>query len=237
MSTDVHTLSGAYALDALSPEEAAEFRRHLDGCQACRDEVRELQSAAARMGAAQASAPPPDLKARILAAADRTPQQPPAGVVTSIQKPAPRRWVAWVGAAAAAIVLITGGAVGIGMLSEEDGTNLAEGVVRVFEAEDARTATVETENGGKLTVGVSPARNEMAVDTSGLPELEEGQVYQLWAVQGEEMVSAAVLADPESGAAMGMPAKQTQVALTVEPEGGSDQPTSAPIVQVDPHEV
>ena len=45
MTTDVHTLSGAYALDALSDQEAADFREHLRGCQACRDEVRELRAA------------------------------------------------------------------------------------------------------------------------------------------------------------------------------------------------
>ena len=30
MSTDVHTLSGAYAVNALDPREAAEFEEHLD---------------------------------------------------------------------------------------------------------------------------------------------------------------------------------------------------------------
>ncbi len=71
MSTDLHTLSGAYAVDALSDEEARRFDTHLEDCQACRDEVRELQEAAARMGASEAVAPPPALRARVLAAADQ----------------------------------------------------------------------------------------------------------------------------------------------------------------------
>ena len=41
MSTDLHTLSGAYALHALSSEEAEEFQKHLDACPACRQEVKE----------------------------------------------------------------------------------------------------------------------------------------------------------------------------------------------------
>ena len=77
MSTDLHTLSGAYAVDALSPEEAEEFRKHLDGCPACREEVRELREAAARMGASEAVTPPAHLKANIMLAADRLPQLPP----------------------------------------------------------------------------------------------------------------------------------------------------------------
>jgi anti-sigma-K factor RskA len=240
MSTDVHTLSGAYALDALSPEEAAEFRRHLDGCQACRDEVRELQRAAARMGSAQAATPPAHLKARILAAAERTPQEPPARVARTGRSDARgeerRRWPVWLAAAAAAVVVAGGGVIGLQAMDDEEPT-LPAAVSQVFEAEDARTATVRTENGGKLTVGVSPSRNEMAVDTRDLPELDGERVYQLWAVHGEEMVSVGVLQDTDEGAAMGMPEEDTRVAVTVEPDGGSEQPTSSPIVEVDPRAV
>jgi len=35
MSTDLHTLSGAYAVDALSDDEARLFDTHLEGCPAC----------------------------------------------------------------------------------------------------------------------------------------------------------------------------------------------------------
>jgi anti-sigma-K factor RskA len=240
MSTDVHTLSGAYALDALSPEEAAEFRRHLDGCQACRDEVRELQRAAARMGGAQAATPPADLKTRILAAAERTPQEPPVRATRPSSPAAPeksrRRWPVWLAAAAAAVVIAGGGVIGLQAIQEDEPT-LPVAVSQVFEADDARTATVRTENGGKLTVGVSPSRNEMAVDTRDLPELDGDRVYQLWAVHGEDMVNVGVLDDPDEGAAMGMPEEDTTVAVTVEPDGGSEQPTSSPIVEVDPRAV
>src|SRR5687767_2323376 len=111
MSADVHTLSGAYALNALGPEEAAEFRRHLEGCPACREEVAELQSAVARMGAAEAVPPPADLKNRILAAADRTRQEAP---VRPVAVPTGRRrWMTWLAAAAAALVVVGGGAFGV----------------------------------------------------------------------------------------------------------------------------
>jgi anti-sigma factor RsiW len=263
MTSDVHTLSGAYALNALAPEEAAEFRQHLDGCPACRDEVRELQLAAARMGAAEASTPPPDLKARILAAADRLPQEPPAGQPSTVAPGAPvtssladtpadisaassaprsadhrrpGRWVGYLAAAAAAVVIAGGGAVGLRAM-DDDEPALSSAAVEVFEAKDAHTATVSTDDGGELTVAVSASRKEMAVDTRKLPALDEDHVYQLWSVHGEDLVSAAILSDPEVGAAMGMPDEETQVALTVEPSGGSEQPTTDPIVQVDPYEV
>ena len=111
---------------------------------------------------------------------------------------------------------------------------LTVAAAQVFGAEDARTVTVETANGGKLKVAVSPERNEMAVDTRELPELDDQHVYQIWAVHGSEMVSAAVLEDLDGGAAMGMPGADTQVAFTIEPKGGSEEPTTDPIVVVDP---
>lgn len=47
MSTvDLHTLTGAYALGALSEQESAEFAGHLAQCQACTQEVRELRETA-----------------------------------------------------------------------------------------------------------------------------------------------------------------------------------------------
>ena len=56
MSTDLHTLSGAYALNALSPEEAEEFRKHLEACAACRQEVQRAP-AGCRAGWAPARRP------------------------------------------------------------------------------------------------------------------------------------------------------------------------------------
>jgi anti-sigma factor RsiW len=45
---DVHALSGAYALDALTPDEAAAFEQHLESCEPCRTEVRSAQAGRAR---------------------------------------------------------------------------------------------------------------------------------------------------------------------------------------------
>lgn len=236
MSTDLHTLSGAFALDALSAEEAEQFRQHLDACPACRQEVRELQQAAARMGASEAVAPPSDLKQRVLAAADRTPQLPPHSSAGNVIQVARHRWGARLLSAAAAVVLIVAGAFAVGQLSDEPSEQLAEGVVRVFEADDANTATMQTANGGKISVATSPELGEMAVDTDELPALDEAHVYQLWAIRDGAVSSVGVL-EPDKGASMQMPDPDTEVAITVEPVGGSRQPTTEPIMRVNPSEV
>ncbi|MGH3282625.1 MAG: zf-HC2 domain-containing protein, partial [Trebonia sp.] len=65
---ELHLLTGAYAADALPPAEAAAFERHLRRCHACADEVRGLRETAARLALATAIAPPPAMRAQVLAA-------------------------------------------------------------------------------------------------------------------------------------------------------------------------
>ncbi|MDI5982443.1 RskA family anti-sigma factor, partial [Amycolatopsis magusensis] len=77
-SPDMHTLAGAYALDALDDVERERFRRHLAECPSCAQEVRELQATAARLGAAVAEDPPPGMKAEVLASIRATRQEPPS---------------------------------------------------------------------------------------------------------------------------------------------------------------
>ncbi|HZT86208.1 MAG TPA: anti-sigma factor [Gaiellaceae bacterium] len=99
---DLHDLTAAYALDALDPAEASAYERHLSRCEPCREQLAELNGAAAALAfGAVAPAPPERLRASILdtAAAER------ANVVP-LQR---RRWVARglaVAAAAAACVVV-----------------------------------------------------------------------------------------------------------------------------------
>lgn len=233
MSNDLHTLSGAYALDALSAQEAAEFRTHLEHCLACRDEVRELRGAASSMGANEALTPPAGLRARVLEAAARQPQLPPrVGPTGGVA-----RWRPRLLAAAAAVVLLVAAGIGYLQTSRNDQPAMSASVSRVFTAPDAHRATVQTANGGRLVVATSHRLNQMAVETDGLPRLGQAQVYQIWAVHDGAMTSAAVLADVKAGASMAMPGPGTEVAITIEPAGGSEQPTTKPIVMVDPASV
>lgn len=260
-TTDVHTLSGAYALDALDDSEVSEFRRHLAGCQGCRDEVRELREVAARMGAIEFQQPPAQLRSRVLAAADRTPQLPP--LVEAVRQPAaftgsgtgqdgvsgagaaPGRSASWarrnltrLAVAAAAVVLVGAGGLGVRQFTgspEQPGLSVA--AARVFQADDALTATARTTTGGALVVAVSPSRHQVAVDTRQLPELDQDLAYQLWQLRDGEAISAAVFGEDKVSAAIAMLGDGTEIALTVEPEGGSQLPTMEPIVVVNPAKV
>jgi anti-sigma-K factor RskA len=186
------------------------------------------------MGAAEALPAPPALKARVLAAADQLPQLPPKVSPLEVRK---RRWSARLVAAAAVVVLALGG--GVAVLEAQRGENqggLAATVTQVFQAGDAHTKTVRTDH-GSVTVATSPSMGRMAVRTDGLRALSGRHVYQLWAIHGGTPTSAGVVKNLKAGAAMAMPSRGTTVAITVEPEGGSEQPTTAPFVTVDPRSV
>lgn len=112
---DPHDLTAAYALDALDPDEAEAYERHLGQCERCRQELAELsESAAALAFEAVAPAPPPRLRAAILeqAAAERS------NVVPLVRR---NRWVSRglaIAAAAAACI-----AVGIGVSLSQSSHN------------------------------------------------------------------------------------------------------------------
>ena len=99
---DLHDLTAAYALDALDPDEAEAYELHLGQCEECRQQLAELNGAAANLAfGAVAPAPPARLRASILDAA--------AAECTNVMPLLRRRWVARglaVAAAAAACVVV-----------------------------------------------------------------------------------------------------------------------------------
>lgn len=71
-------LAGAYALDAVSPEEAAEFEAYLEGSEEARIEAAELSDTAVALGMATIPVQPSaGLKADLMARLSSTPQLPP----------------------------------------------------------------------------------------------------------------------------------------------------------------
>ena len=76
--TEIHALSGAYAVDALDDIERAQFERHLAECAECRAEVASLRSTAALLAETTATAPPEGLRDRVLADIATVRPLPPA---------------------------------------------------------------------------------------------------------------------------------------------------------------
>jgi anti-sigma-K factor RskA len=239
--SDVHMLSGAYALDAIDDDEEREaFERHLEECEACRIEVRSLREVAAALGDAVAVAPPPELRHRVLDRIAATPQLPPVAAVRTHRaagRPDERRAGWRVAVAAAAVVLVGGGAVGAGveLVQARRADEQARRVLSLAADPAARRVSGAVAGGGTATVIVAGSQAALVAD--GVRVLPEDRVYQLWLVRPGEIVSAGL--GPEGTGAGGRWSRLItgvragdQVAISVEPAGGSAQPTTKPLVAV-----
>ena len=237
MTADVHALAGAYALNALPDDERAFFERHLAACDACRLEVDELVQTAAQLGAAVAEPPPPDLRAKILAAADVTRQLPPAPPLIDQRAAATaqgrsRRWLAAVAAClAVALVAVTGVTVNLNRRLEDVHVAAAdnEAIVGVLGAKDLETVVMDGTVAGKFLF--SPSRNEGVLVAAGLKEPGEDETYELWLIHDGTPVPAGLFRPDADGAAVaavdGTVRGAELVAVTIEPKGGSKRPTGS----------
>ncbi|KFZ77944.1 hypothetical protein ED92_33055 [Amycolatopsis sp. MJM2582] len=232
MTAELHTLTGAYALDAVPAEEAAAFERHLRGCPACGQEVRELRETAARLGRGLATAPPPSLREATLTRVAHTRQWPPSlarrsGVVKT-------RVALW-GAAAAAVGALVFGLV---TTTTDPGADPAQqqlaSVNAVLTAPDA--STVKGAERGTTTVVTSRSQGKIVVLPGELPPLAAGKAYQVWLIGASGVHSAGLLAPDgphrTQPVLAELPGGIDRVGITAEPAGGSPAPTVPAVVMV-----
>lgn len=265
MNDDIHTLTGAYVLDALSETERRRFELHVSRCSGCAEEVAELRDTAARLGSVAAVQPPAELRARVLSAVAKTRQLPPdtsdharpepepsadAGTGAGAAEP-PRlsvlpgraRWQRRIGAlAAAAAVLLV---VGVGVVEVQSNRQMTREVEALREvsadyrefadmlaAPDTRLVRGSVTGGGTGTAVVSPSRGAVMFVAHGLPELPADRDYQLWVIDDDGPHPAGLLASAAQGRPLlveGVDGSE-RVGLTVEPRGGSPEPTTPTVV-------
>jgi anti-sigma-K factor RskA len=239
---DLHGLSGVYALDALTGLELDQFEHHLDRCPPCENEVRGFRETATRLAQAVAASPPLALRERVLAAASVTRQLPPEvrETLPARTRPAGRPWLPRVAVAVAAAAVAAAVALGVVQSSTQQQLSQAQAenrsVAAVLAAPDARLAVRRTSAGGLATVVASQSRHALIISTAGLPALSGGKVYELWFLAGQTARRAGLLPPATAGRTPPLLASGLKpgdaVALTVEPAGGTSQPTTTPIVAV-----
>ena len=241
LSHDLHLLTGAYAVDALTGAELDDFEKHLQRCMSCTEEVRGLRETAARLGMAAAIEPPPGMRRQVLAAASRTRQLPPSGG-RLIARDTPRRMkrlrrslprsVAVVAMAAAIVVLAVLQVNTRHQLQQTQQGNRA--VAAVLAAPDARIETSSTTVGGTVTAVIAPHAREAVITTADMPTPTGARVYQLWVISASGARSAGLLTGSSTGVTSPVLAADVQpgdrLGITVEPAGGTTAPTTTPIV-------
>jgi hypothetical protein len=206
----------AYALGALGPEEASAVEVHLAGCERCRADLRWLEPAVEVIpeSVVQVS-PPPRLRESLMAVVNREAR-------AEEKRRSPARWRSWFlrpATALAAAAAVLAGIVGYSLRGEDEGP-VVSGVEVAPQVEGA-TAVLERE-GDAATLRVDNA-----------PELEGGDVYQVWVRHGDSVeASSAFRPDAGGAAAANIPSgleDADAVLVTREPRAGLDAPTTDPI--------
>ncbi|GAB4588132.1 anti-sigma factor [Nocardia sp. IFM 10818] len=254
-SGDLAEFAHPYALDALTEAE----RRSVEALLSRADEVdaasfratvREIRETLATMTAVDAQDAPAALEASIQraldeqiaaeAAAERSGRAPgmtpePREGIRPERAAAlrSRRALGWLAAAAAVAALVIGGLVVKDLVQHRDSETLT--AERIRTERDARTETAGLAGGGSVTVDTSRVLDAALVFFDGVPAPAPGRAYQLWLIpEGGTPVSAGV---PETLPTENAPllvrlGDARTLAVSIEPVGGSPQPTTDPIVAV-----
>ncbi|TFD59120.1 anti-sigma factor [Cryobacterium suzukii] len=138
-------------------------------------------------------------------------------------------------AAAAAVALFVGGTfLGQTLNTNQFASQQASGLAQINAANDSQRAATTTADGQEATLVWSNKLGISAVLVDNLPVLPSDQDYQLWYINGEGAASAGTFDSSGDSTAWrvldGTMHAGDQVGLTVEPSGGSDQPTTDPIL-------
>jgi anti-sigma-K factor RskA len=225
-----------HAVGALSDDERAELVDVLRTRPDLRAELDELEAAATILADATAEAPPSSLRASVLDRIAATPQLPPeaqpqdqpvAPVVPLARRR--NRFIA-IGAAAAAIIAIV-----VGLLIVSPWSSGTDRTAAVLDAKDAQTIQMP----GTLpdvTIVHSPSQNASVLMSEKVPVPAGDRVYELWAITDNVPRRYTTFRPNADGTlsvyADGLDPASAQVwAITEEPAGGSDAPTT-PILNI-----
>jgi anti-sigma factor RsiW len=222
VENDVHELTAAYALDALSPDEQREYEEHLGACPRCREELAELREAAGALAFGVAGpAPPPALRGRIIDAA-RAERRP---AVVPLR---PTRTLAWAGAAAAAAAIAVAVPLGLWANSLSDQLDRERLATEILADPTARSVGLEGAS-GRLVVAAS---GEAALVVYGLDPAPSGKTYEVWVIENDRPRPAGLF-DGEDRRDVVLLSERVpagaSVSVTLEPDRGADAPTGSPL--------
>lgn len=215
----------AYALGALEPREAAEFERHLEGCEHCRREMRWFEPAVQSLPeSVERQEPPPQLRAALMAEV-RT------DVREGEQHERAGSFFSWVRSSfgTRGLQVATGLALVLFAVAAFAGYELGKGG---SEEGTGGGTLVSREHG--ITARMVSEGEGGTLHLADVHQLPPGKVLEAW-VRREGTVEAvpALLVPDRKGQAETTIADMNgvdTVMVTEEPQGGSEEPTSPAIV-------
>jgi hypothetical protein len=226
---ELRALTGAFALDAVEPDERELVELHLMECPRCRAEVAEFREVAAFL-AHNGYTAPEGLWDRISGALEEAP--PPLDLAPVVALP-PRRSIgmraAAAVAAAAALVAVFFGVKVVDLGNKLDRIEAQNGIERsVVQAQQdprSRTATLVSADGTQGGEVVLRPDGTAFLVKDRLAPLAPDRTYQLWALVDGKPISAGVLGPDPGIVAFTAAGDPAGFAISNEVRGGAAQPT------------
>ena len=227
-------LKDAYVLGALPEEERREFEEYLAAYPGRKAEIEELSAIAGLLALSpQEHEPPPELRRSIMSAVEPEAESPHTSS---------RSWLVGIrgylgvrNLALGAAALLVIGLFSWNMILQGEVRDLQGEVQSSRAPQESRMVAMEgpgAAHGAQAEVMILGDERAVLM-AEDMPPAPEGKTFQIWVIQGDvpqpgglfqtsEDPVATVIAQPLSGA--------DAVAVTVEPEGGSPEPTTDPML-------
>lgn len=246
-------LVAAYVLGALTPEETEQMRAHMVSCDECMAEAdgyTEIVSALA-LSVDPEPLPPGFVEGVMATVATRTaesrldspgetdaPAEPVdsgrEATVTQLPRSRPAYGLMAVAAVALIVAVLAGALISTTSDLNDTKSDLALERDRIAQLADSEGGMRLGSPGGEAVGAMLPTDDGGVFVVHGLRDAPEGRTYQVWLIEDDEPISAGTF-DPDSGLGTletdHSLANVEAVAVTVEPQGGSKNPTGLQILR------
>jgi anti-sigma-K factor RskA len=216
------SMIAAYALGALPAEEERALRAHIVTCEECMTEADRFFDTSSKLAlAVEPEELPPGLTDRILTIA-REQRPAPAGA-------APKRRFGLILVSAAAAMSMAVVVMGFFLIDARNELQTDRQVLAALLQENVGFDLT----GEGVVARLVPSASGSTLVAAGLSEAPDDRVYQLWLLRGDEPVSGGVF---EATGELSVFRSDlvledfTGAAVTIEPPGGSDQPTGRMVI-------
>jgi anti-sigma-K factor RskA len=209
----------AYLLGSLEPGDAAEMEQHLAACEECRTELEWLRPAAQVLPeSVEKVEPPAQLRSRIMGEVETDAGRKRSGIRLGGRMRALSLRPA---IGLAALALLVAGIAGYAIRDSGSGSG---------------TTTVAAGHAPGVTAKMVSEGDSGTLRLANVHQLPAGEVLQAWVQRGKRIESAKTLFVPNRDGTATAVIDDMQgvntVMVTAEPRGGSNYPTSEPIVSM-----
>jgi anti-sigma-K factor RskA len=213
----------AYALGIADDPERSEIAAHLAReCPTCVPGIRSAMATLTVMsGAVPVKNPPSYLRRRVLSSIEREPSRWRLGAL-----------IPWAITAALSLALVTIGLSGRRQSGETPKLQQALSILNDPATRDVSFGEAEKPSKGRIFV--SPAKGVVFIGAS-LPSIDASKTFELWVIpaKGNPVPAGVFQSQPDATAVYVRPGpveNAAAIAVTVEPAGGSAQPTTTPFI-------